>query len=92
MTTKKAKTVRQRKGAHKDSIGAFAYHLSEVMRLARTADYIPADFYNQFGEACNDYLTNELLRDSETPEFIKFALERITLRVAASRGAAKGEG
>jgi hypothetical protein len=69
-----------------DSIEAFALHLSEVLRLARTSDFVPADFYNAIGEACNDHLTNELLRDSETPEFIKFALERIAPRAAKGGG------
>jgi hypothetical protein len=59
---------------------AFAHHLAEALRLARDPAIAPADLYNALGEAVNDHLTNELSNDSDSAEFIGFALERIAAR------------
>jgi hypothetical protein len=67
------------------SIEAFAHHLSEVLRIARTADFIATDLSDALHEAANDFIPNNLLNDTDTPEFIKFALERSALREKGGR-------
>jgi len=63
-----------------NEIKTLAHHLAEVLRLARNPAIAPAAFYNALGEAVNDHLTNELSNDSDSAEFIGFALERIAAR------------
>ncbi len=69
-----------------DSIEAFAYHLSEVLRLAGSIDVVSEEFYRTLADAANDHITSELLRDCDTPEFLTFALGRMALR---GKGGAK---
>ncbi len=59
---------------------AFAHHLAEALRLARDPAIAPVDLYNALAEAVNDHLTNQLANDSDSAEFIGFALERIAAR------------
>ncbi len=59
---------------------AFAHHLSEVLRLARKPGLVSSDFYNDLGEAVNEYIVNEVICDCDTPEFIHFAVTRIAAR------------
>ncbi len=54
--------------------------MSEALRLARDPAIAPVDLYNALGEAVNDHLTNQLSNDSDSAEFIGFALERIAAR------------
>ena len=63
MTTKKASTKRPAKGKapaevadEGDSPARFAYHLAEVLRIGRTADFIPAGLYNDLGNAWNEFV------------------------------------
>jgi hypothetical protein len=72
--------------ADRDSIEAFAYHLSEVLRLAGSIDVVSEEFYRTLADAANDHITSELLRDCDTPEFLTFALGRMALR---GKGGAK---
>jgi len=37
-------------------LDAFAYHLSEVLRIARTADFIPGPLYNDLANAWNEFV------------------------------------
>jgi gamma-glutamylcysteine synthetase len=60
-------------------LDAFAHHLAEALRIARTSDSIPQSFYNSLAEAWND-CTNELecFRDAtltDSKRFIRLALE-----------------
>jgi hypothetical protein len=74
MSTKKNTT------ASAGDVEQLAFHLSEALRLARDPAIAPADLYNALGEAVNDHLTNQLSNDSDSAEFIGFALERIAAR------------
>jgi hypothetical protein len=67
-----------------DSIEAFAFHFSEVLRIARTADFISTDLSDALHDASNDFITNELLNNSKCgahrAEFISFALAAYAAR------------
>jgi hypothetical protein len=63
-------------GAHGDDADALAFHLSEVLRLARERRLVSADFYNAVGEAYNDHIVNAAMRDSDGFEFMRFAVRR----------------
>jgi hypothetical protein len=39
-----------------DSPAAFARHLAEVLRIGRTADFIPAGLYNDLADAWNEFV------------------------------------
>ena len=39
-----------------DTPARFAHHLSEVLRIGRTADFIPAGLYNDLGNAWNEFV------------------------------------
>ena len=63
MTTKKTSTKRPTKGKapaevadEGDSPARFAYHLAEVLRIGRTAPFIPASLYNDLGNAWNEFV------------------------------------
>lgn len=57
---------------------AFAYHLSEALRIARTSDFITARFYNSLAEAwsasINDFKCYQNSKLTESAEFIRLAL------------------
>ena len=56
MTTKKTSTKKAAEGKADNELGAFAYHLSEVLRIARTAPLISASLYNDLGNAWNEFV------------------------------------
>lgn len=87
MTTKKS-TKKPASTSTPDDIDAFAHHLSEALRLARTSDSIPGSFYNNLVTGWNDCM-NDLrcyqdatLTDAE--EYI-----RLALRMEAGKGGAR---
>ena len=79
MTTKKTSTKKAAEGkADTEELGAFAYHLSEVLRIARTNPLISAGFYNELADALNNSV-NEVLNHVaafyESEAYIRLALD-----------------
>jgi hypothetical protein len=77
-----------RPGTRDDDAGALAFHLSEVLRLARDRDLVPTEFYNAAGEAANDHIVNEAARECDSFEFLRLAPGRIAARAMGARAAA----
>lgn len=75
-----------------DDLGAFAYHLSEVLRIARTNPLISAGFYNELANAWNNS-ANEILNVTpafwESEAYIRLALDTYT--AVKAEQAADGE-
>lgn len=79
MTTKKGSTKKPAKGKPADAaaeVRAFAYHLSEALRISRTSAAVGADIYNALGEAWNDITNNIAPRGFyDSPEFVACIFE-----------------
>lgn len=75
MTTKKS-TRKQGAQSTPDDVETFARLFAEVMRIAKSADFIPTSFYNDLADAWNEFQNDTgLLTDiyhSET--YIRLAL------------------
>lgn len=85
MPTKKTTTTKRTSKARAaitprrdpDSIEAFAFHLSEVLRIGRTAEIVTSRLYNDLAGAWNDDGINampELGQFQESPDYIALAL------------------
>jgi hypothetical protein len=60
-----------------DSIEAFALHLSEVLRIGRSAEFVTSRLYNDIGNAWNDAINDvpRLDKLNESPDYIALALK-----------------
>ncbi len=78
MTTKKGTRKKGAQSTRADEIEAFAHHLSEALRIARTSDFLTARFYNSLAEAwsasINDFKCYRNAKLTESVEFIRLAL------------------
>ena len=73
--------------AHGDDLAAFAFHLSETLRLARELDLIPTEFFNAPADAQNDHIVNAALSVCHSREFNEFAVRALA---AQGKGVASG--
>ncbi|MBA3804110.1 MAG: hypothetical protein H0X14_00115 [Acidobacteria bacterium] len=62
---------------------AFALHMSEVLRIARTSDLFTARFYNDLSEAWNEFQNATL---SKTNVWESETYIRLILRTAEEKG------
>ena len=96
MTTKKTSTKKAAEGkADNEELGAFAYHLAEVLRIARTNPLISAGFYNTLADAWNNSV-NEILNHTpafyESEAYIRLALDTyVTVKAETLRSPADSE-
>lgn len=64
MTKKKGSTKKRARSSPTNAeryaadLAAFPHHMSEVLRIAQTWDTFPHSFYNDLGEAWNDFVND----------------------------------
>lgn len=63
--------------AKTDDLDALVHHLAEALRITRTHPGVPVSVYNKLGDLINDHITNPLLEQCDTFEFLQFALTKI---------------
>jgi hypothetical protein len=89
MTTKKGTKKPGPKSTPEEEIEAFAYHMSEALKIARTSDSITARFYNSLAEAwsasINDFKCYQDSSLTESAEFIRLALKMEAGRKGGAR-------
>jgi len=76
-------------GAKKTEAEAFAHHMGEALRIARTSEFFTARFYNHLAEAWSDNINEfKCYQDSsltESAEFIRLALKMEAERKEGAR-------
>ena len=74
-----------------EELDAFARHMSEVLRIARTSDFFTSRFYNGLADAWNDFLNEmpALGEFQESEEYIRLALRADGCQRAEKGGGAK---
>jgi hypothetical protein len=57
-------------------LDAFAHHLSEVLRIARTHPDMPSQLYNDIADAWNEYVNTVIARANlwESEEYVRLVL------------------
>ena len=91
MTKKEStrKTTAARKGqAAKEELDAFAHHLAEVLRIARTHPDLTARLSNGLGDAWNDFANDmpDLSGFCQSEEYIQLALHTDQRQRAQNKG------
>jgi hypothetical protein len=91
MTRKEStkKTTATRKGqAAKEELDAFAHHLAECLRISRTNPFITTRFYNDLGDAWNDFTNDmpDLSGFCQSEEYIRLALHTDQRQRAQNKG------